>query len=181
MIFVYIIFTILVITIIIASFYLIAHNNFENYKIRINEAEENINNILNKRFDLLNKSNEIIKKELCTEDEVLKTISNIRSSKLDNYELDEKLYSSIEEFYNYSEEYIELKNNDEYTKIEIELIESEAEISALKEYYNDIVKKYNELVIKIPFNLVAKIKKYNEKKLFIIEDHTELINNLKQR
>ena len=181
MIILYIVFFILVIAIIITAFTLLALNNFENYNIRVTEAETNIEATLNKRFDLLNKSNEVIKKELNTEDEVLKTVTNMRSSKLNNFELDEKLYGAMEEFYNYSDEYLELKNNDDYTKIEIDLIETEAEILALKEYYNDIAKKYNELVNKVPFNLVAKIKKYNEKQIFVINDHTELISNLKQR
>ena len=163
MVIIYIIFFILVIGIILTSFILYSLNCFDNYVIRINEAETNIESALNKRFDLLNKSNEVIKEELSIEEDVLNTITNIRSIKLNNFELDEKLYEVIEEFYNYSEEYIDLKINDDYTKIEIELIESEAEILALKEYYNDIVKKYNE------------------KEQFIIKDHTELINNLKQR
>lgn len=181
MIILYVVFFILVIAIIVTAFTLLALNNFENYNIRVTEAETNIEATLNKRFDLLNKSNEVIKKELNTEDEALKTVTNMRSSKLNNFELDEKLYEAMEEFYNYSDEYLELKNNDEYTNIEIDLIETEAEISALKEYYNDIAKKYNELVNKIPFKVVAKIKKYNEKQLFVINDHTELINSLKQR
>ncbi len=176
---VYIIFIVLVIIILVTTFIIVALDNFQNYIIRINEAEANIEATLNKRFDLLNKSTDVIKNYINTEDDVLKTISNIRSQKLNNFELDKKLYDSIQEFHDYSETNIVLKEDDDYTKIEIDLIESESEILSLKEYYNDIIIKYNGLLNKFPFSLVAKIKKYNEKESFEIEDHLELINSLK--
>lgn len=178
----YILFVIIILTIITTSFIIIANNNFNEYNIRINEANENIDNTLKKRYDLLNKSIDIIKKVLVKDDDdIIKTITEIRSKKLDNYELDKKLYLAIEEFNNYTDEYIELNDNNDYNKIQINLINSETDIIALKEYYNDNVKKYNKLINKIPFNLIAKFKKYEEKQLFDIEDHKELIDNLKQR
>ena len=181
MVFIYILFVILILGIVIISFTLIASNNFNEYIIRINEAEKNIENVLSKRYDYLNKGNDIIKDEINSEEETINTISTIRSQNLNNFELDKKLYSAIEEFYEYSEEYIDLKNNQDYTNIEINIIESESEVLALKEYYNDIVKKYNLLIEKMPYNIFGKIKKYTEKKLFEIEDHSILINNLKER
>ena len=41
--------------------YVNIYNNYQNYIIRINEAEAFIDTTLRKRFDLLNKSIEIIK------------------------------------------------------------------------------------------------------------------------
>ena len=175
----YIIFAISIVAIIILSFVALSLNAFEAYVIRINEAEANIESTLNKRFDLLNKSNDIIKKNIEINDDALKTITSIRSQKLDNFELDKRLYKAIEEFHEYSEENIDLKDNDEYNKIEIDLIESESEIVSLKKYYNDIVLKYNELVNKPLYKITAKAKNYKLKDNFEIEDHLDLINSLK--
>lgn len=179
MIIVYILFSFLVIVILLSAFFILATDNFQSYLIRINESETNIESTLNKRFDLLNKSNDIIKKELDIEDEPLKIITNIRSKKLNNFELDKSLFAAIDEFHELSEDNIELKSNDDYTKIEIELIDTEASILSLKKYYNDIVKKYNELIESFPFKIVAKIKKLEQKDLFIIEDNIEVVNKLK--
>ncbi len=176
---IYILFIIILIIGIITTFFIVTIDNFQEYIIRINEAEANIETTLNKRFDILNKSTDIIKNVIDSDDEVLKTIANIRSQKLNNYELDKELYHGIEEFHEYAEINTELKETDDYTKTEINIIESEAEIIALKEYYNDIVIKYNELVSNFPTSLVAKIKKYYIKDIFEIEDHLELINSLK--
>ncbi len=176
---IFILFIIILIGGIITAFAVVTIDNFQEYIIRINEAEANIETTLNKRFDILNKSADIIKSVIDSDDDILKTITNIRSQKLNNYELDKELYNGIEEFHEYAETNIELKENDDYTKSEINIIESEAEIIALKEYYNDIAIKYNELVSNFPTSLIAKIKKYELKEIFEMEDHLELINSLK--
>jgi len=181
MIIVYILFILVLLSAGLITFIIITLDSFKEYNIRINEAEANIEATLNKRFDLLNKSTDIIKKELNTEQDTLKTIEKIRSQKLDNFELDKELYCAIEEFHDYSLNYENFKNNDDYTKTEIKLIESESEIIALKKYYNDIIDKYNDLVNSFPSSLIAKIKKFHNKKSFELEEHSNLISLLKQK
>ena len=44
--------------------FIATYNHFQDYIIRINEAEVNIDSILRKRFDLLNKSVGIIKNNI---------------------------------------------------------------------------------------------------------------------
>ena len=95
MIAIYILFFILIIAILLIAFFILATDKFQAYIIRINEAETNIDSTLNKRYDLLNKANDIIKKELNLEIEPISIITNIRSKKIDNYELDKKLNSAI--------------------------------------------------------------------------------------
>lgn len=181
MVIVYILFAAFIIIGVITVFVVITLDNFKGYIIRINEAEANIESTLNKRFDLLNKSIDIIRNITEKEGDILDTIVNIRSQKLDNFELDKQLYKAIEQFHEYATESAVVKENDEYNKIEINLIESEAEIIALKKYYNDIVIEYNSIVTKFPSLIVAKIKKYHTKQEFEFEDHSELINSLKEK
>lgn len=149
------------------------YNKFEELIIRINEAEANIDAILNKRFDLLNKSIGIIKSNTKTNKEVLEDIVKLRSRKLNNFELDKELNSSYKEFKYFADNFEKLKENNSFTKIEIDLIESEANIVALKKYYNDVVTQYNDLLHKFPGNIVAKIKKYTKKDIFDIEKTEE--------
>ena len=83
------------------------YNNFQKYIIRINEAEANIDSNLRKRFDLLNKSINIIKAncELAEDIEVLSSINKLRSKKLSNFELDRSLYDVINDFNSYKQNY----------------------------------------------------------------------------
>lgn len=154
------------------------YNRFQDYIIRINEAEVNIDATLRKRFDLLNKSIGIIKENTKTEDNILDIIVKLRSKKLTNFELDRSLYDAINEFHIIKDKYPELQSCKEFLKIDINLIESESEIVGLRKYYNDIITDYNKLVKSFPSNLIAIIKKYKIKEYFdgsSIENEKETI------
>ena len=142
------------------------YNHFQDYIIRINEAEVNIDATLRKRFDLLNKSIGIIKANIKSDEPILEDIVKLRSKKLTNFELDRGLYDAINEFHAIKEKYDELQTNEEFVKIDIGLIESESEIVGLRKYYNDIITDYNKLVKSCPSNIIAIIKKYKTKDYF---------------
>ena len=142
------------------------YNHFQDYIIRINEADVNIDAVLRKRFDLLNKAVGIIKANINSDEEVLEGIIKLRSKKLTNFELDRNLYDAINEFHALKEKYPNLQTNEEFMKIDINLIESESEIVGLRKYYNDIITDYNKLVKSCPSNIIAIIKKYKTKNYF---------------
>lgn len=165
--------TILIIT--LASFFIIfilgllianTYNNFQNYIIRINEAEANIDSTLRTRFDLLNKSIDIIKANTKINEDIMTIIVKLRSRKLSNFDLDRKLYEGIKEFNKHKEEHPELKKSEVFTRIDISLSESEAEIIAFRKYYNDIITDYNKLVKRFPSNIIALIFKFKPKLYF---------------
>jgi len=171
--------SIFIISCFILIWYISIYNRYQNYIIRINEAEANIDSTLRKRFDLLNKSIAIIKSNT-EEEKVLDIISNLRSKKLTNFELDRKLYEAINEFSKYKEDYPKLKKNEEYMKVDLGLSETEAEIVASRKYYNDIITDYNKLVRTFPSNMVAKISKYKVRTYFDGKDmEDEIVNDFK--
>lgn len=170
--FIYCIFIVIIICF-IGIWFATSFNKYQTYIIRMNEAEANIDSTLRKRFDLLNKSINIIKTSAKIEENIMENIENLRSQKLSNFDFDRKLYDLINEFNKYKELYPELKQNDNFVKIDIELGESEAEIVAFRKYYNDIVTDYNKLVHKFPSNLVGFICKYNHKNYFDGKDMTD--------
>ena len=174
--FIYILITCIVICLILIC-YVHIYNIFQTYIIRINEAEAFIDTTLRKRFDLLNKSIGVIKKNSQSKDDILKSLTKLKSQKLSNFELDRKLYDAINEFNEYKESIEELKNNEEFLKIELGIFESEAEIVAARKYYNDIITDYNKLVRKFPTMIVAKMSKYELKTYFDGKDMTDDVTN----
>lgn len=142
------------------------YNHFQDYIIRINEADVNIDAVLRKRFDLLNKSIGIIKANINSEENILEDVVKLRSKKLTNFELDRNLYDAINEFHALKEKYPELQTNEEFMKIDINLMESESEIVGLRKYYNDIITDYNKLVKSVPSNIIAIVKGYKTKDYF---------------
>lgn len=156
------------------------YNKFQNYMIRINEAEVEIDSILRKRFDLLNRSINIINANAKVGKDVLEIIVKLRSRKLSNFELDRILYDAINEFNLYREEYPELNQVECFMKVVTSLSESETEIYALRKYYNDVISDYNKLVRKIPSNLIAKMFKYPLKSYFDGKNlNDEVVNDFK--
>ena len=162
-----------VLTVLIALLIISAYNQFQAYIIRINEAEANIDAVLRKRFDLLNKSIEVIKSVTKIEANVLSQVEKLKSKKLSNFELDRKLYDGIKEFNKYKEEYPKLKSNESFVKIDVDLNESEAEITAFRKYYNDIITDYNKMVKTFPTNIIAIIFKFKPKFYFDGKDMTD--------
>ena len=155
-------------------------NQFQVLIIRINEAEANIDAVLRKRFDLLNKSIDVIKANTKTENDVLEQIMKLRSRKLSNFDLDRKLYDGLKEFEKYKEEYPKLKSVESFMKIDIALNESEAEIVAFRKYYNDIITDYNKLVKSFPTNIIALIFKFKSKLYFDGKDRNdEIVDDFK--
>ena len=172
---------IFIVVCVILIWYISTYNYFQNYIIRINEAEAFIDTTLRKRFDLLNKSIGIIKANIKDKkEEVLEIIVKLRSRKLSNFELDRQLYDAINEFNQYKESCESLKNSETFLKIELGLFESESEIVAARKYYNDIITDYNKLVRRFPSNLVAKISGYKDKPYFDGKNmNDDIINDFK--
>lgn len=157
---------IIIVICLILIFLAATYNHFQDYIIRINEADVSIDAVLRKRFDLLNKSIGIIKANIKEDKEILEIIPKLRSQKINNFELDRGLYDAINEFHSLKEKYEKLQNNKELIKIEINLMESESEIVGLRKYYNDIVTDYNKLVKTAPSNIIAMFKGYKAKDYF---------------
>ena len=157
-----------------------SYNQFQVLIIRINEAEANIDAVLRKRFDLLNKSIDVIKENTKTKEDVLEQIVKLRSRKLSNFELDRKLYDALKEFEKFKEKYPKLKTAESFMKIDIALNESEAEIVAFRKYYNDIITDYNKLVKSFPTNIIALFFKFKSKLYFDGKDmNDEIVDDFK--
>lgn len=158
--------SIVIVVCLILIVYVTIYNKLQEYIIRINEAEVEIDTILRKRFDLLNKSIRIIKANTDIEGEILELIVKLRSRKLTNFELDRQLYDAINEFNDYREKYPKLKESDNFIKIELGLTESEAEITACRKYYNDIITDYNRIIKTFPGTVVAHFSNFKERNYY---------------
>ena len=64
--------------------------------------------------------------------------------------------------------------------VELSLNETEAEIGALRKYYNDIITDYNKLVRTFPSNIVAKLSKCPVRAYFDGKDmNDDIVNDFK--
>ena len=71
----------LIIVCMLLIWFITGYNTFQNYIIRINEAENFIDTTLRKRFDLLNKSINIIKSNIDSNEKILPRVIELKSKK----------------------------------------------------------------------------------------------------
>ena len=146
--------------------YSIYNNKLSFLNVKINTVEEKINSTLIKRKELIKESEKIIKETLNTDKEIYQGLGELSNSKIDMMELDKKLLVYINEFYLIKDKYKKLKKSEEFNKVFISISETEDNLNAYKEYYNDTIQKYNKLIKTFPMSIVSLFKRRKEKLFF---------------
>lgn len=170
-----------IILFIMIIYVIIVYNKFQQFIIRINEAEGQIDENLRKRFDLLNRSISIIKANVEIDEDFLEDIVKLRSRKLSSFDLDRRLTSSMNEFYNINEQYSsQLSQIDSFRNLCIDLAITEEQLTSTKIYFNNVITQYNKLIRIFPSNVIGKLFKYSEKTFFDTKNmYDEIYNDFK--
>ena len=152
--------------------YAIIYNYFQEYIIRINEAEAEIDNTLRSKYDFINKCVSIIKGNIeeNKEKDFFDNVIKMRHMKLSNFDFDRKLVELNHRLVEIYEEHNGKIDNDEIKKILKDITDKDNTLASLKEYYNKNISKYNRLIRSFPTNIIASICKYKEKLYFDRKD-----------
>lgn len=157
-------------------FYATIYNKFQDYIIRINEVESNIDTNLRHKYDSLNRALPIIKGNMKDKNdgkEIFGDIVKLRSRKMGNFELYRVLTKTELELNSLREEYPDIEKSDEIKKIIKQVKDLDIDIENEVDYYNDNITIYNSLVKKFPSNIIAMIGKYKEKLFFDRKDMSD--------
>jgi hypothetical protein len=153
---------------IIISFYIVYKNKFRLINIKIKNAEENINQILNDKHQNLIKIHDLIK-EKKEDNTAFDEINDIKCDELDSFELNNKLSKFDKDVF----EIIDYEKNIIFDDEEQKIFEDYANINvsclASMKYYNDNVIIYNKLITSKPANIIAKLRHYKKKELYTNE------------
>ena len=177
---------IIVLVLFIISFvfviFVLKYNDYQLKLIKIDEAENNIDILLEKKFELFSRSVSIIKneKKKYEKEDILININKIKNMKLNNFEFNEELKKIEREFCEILDLDKELMNNNSIISIKNDLMDIENDLMAAIKFYNENVTLYNCLVKYFPSNLVGFIFKYKTK-LFYSEEKEESFEILKKK
>ncbi len=164
----YIILLIVIITIIFIYKLKDVTKDFNSILVRIHDGENEIDELLNRKGNILNEVCEEINE--LNENRVFSSVAKITKKNIDSLKLDRELsevYSELKEYLLVNKSFIpeeELKN-----KIDA-LEELETNLDATKLFYNDNSTIFNELLDKFPSSLVARKKGYDFKFLYTFEE-----------
>lgn len=148
------------------------YNSLVQSKIKVDNAWSQIDVQLQRRFDLIPNFVETVKGYMTHEKETFTKISELRASWANTqsvYEkanLDNQLSTALKTIMAVSENYPELKSNQNFADLSEELRNTENKISFSRQFYNDTVTMYNTKLQVFPSNIIAGIFNFKAHDLF---------------
>jgi len=166
---------ILAIVAVIVIWVISTYNNLVKSRIKVDNAWSQIDVQLQRRFDLIPNFVETVKGYMTHESETLTKIAELRtswancSSVADKAKVDGELSGALKTIMAVSENYPELKANQNFSELSEELRNTENKISFSRQFYNDSVTIYNTQLEVFPSNIVANFGNFKARELFKIE------------
>lgn len=151
---------------------LIQYNMLVKTKKRVEQEASTIDVYLTQRFDLIPNLVECVKAYTEHEEELLEKITKMRAQYMNTKDLEEgeKLDSECNKLIAYIENYPDLKASEQYLLLQKKLSKIESQLQAARRLYNSAVTTYNTKISLVPINIIAKIFKFKEAKLFEIDE-----------
>jgi len=175
---------ILGIVVVLVIYVISVYNSLKVIENRVENAWSQIDVQLQRRFDLIPNFVETVKGYMNHESETFEKIASLRTSWANTQSVSEKanidnqLSSTLKTIMAVSENYPELKANQNFSELSEELRNTENKISFSRQFYNDTVTKFNDKVELFPNNIIAGIFNFKEKDLFKAEND-EVRKNVK--
>ena len=145
--------------------FIVYGNRFNFAIIKINEAESNLDILLNRKLDLLQRTIPVIKKELKLE-EFMVELDGVLEANLNHFQLNEILKTEYDELFKTLDENEKLFKSESLNRILRDLNDNEEAIIGSIKFYNDNVVIFNHLVSSFPSKIVALFKRYKRKDFY---------------
>jgi LemA protein len=162
--------------IIFVVWFISAYNNgitLKNYK---NEAFATMDVYLKKRWDLIPNLLETTKGYAEHEKEVFEKVTQLRNQNYTNMSDDEKvglnkqLSFGLSKLLAVAENYPDLKANENFNNLALELSNIEGEIASARKYYNGTVREFNNYLEYFPTNIIGAIFRFEKGSFFEIDE-----------
>jgi LemA protein len=131
---------------------------------------------LRRRYDLIPNLVETVKGYAKHEREVFEKVTLARTSAInagtvkDQAQAENMLNGALKSLFAVAENYPELKANQNFLQLQEELSGTESKIAYARQFYNDMVMKFNQKQQVFPANLIANAFGFKEKEYFEIEE-----------
>lgn len=161
----------------IAAFFIITYNGLITLKNKCEEGWADIDTQLKRRYDLIPNLVETVKGYAKHEGDTLEKVVQARSSAMNAGSVAEKeaaenmLSKTLKSIFALSENYPELKANENFQQLQSTLTEIEEHIQLSRRYYNATVRDFNTKQEVFPNNLVAALAKFSKREFFQADDN----------
>ena len=156
---------ILIIVVLVIAIYITAYNGLQRAKIYTEESWSQIDVQLKRRNDLIPNLVETVKGYAKHESETFEKVVQLRNQltqiPADNHEetlkVSNEITDSLKTIFALSENYPDLKANENFLKLQEELTNTENKIAYSRQLYNSSAAQFDQRLLTFPSNIVAKI------------------------
>ena len=165
----------LIIIVLLVVWIISIYNGLIKSRQKVDNAWSQIDVQLQRRFDLIPNFVETVKGYMTHESETFEKITALRTSWANSTtvgekaKLDGELSGALKTIMAVSENYPELKANQNFSELSEELRNTENKISFSRQFYNDSVTMYNTKLELFPSNIVAGMFNFQKRDLFAAE------------
>ena len=166
----------IIVVILIVLWIIFAYNGLIRKKMKTENAWGQIDVQLQRRFDLIPNLVNCVKGYMQHEEDVLTKVTELRTSWAnakgpdEKINLDNQLNGALKTIMAVSENYPDLKANQNFSELQEELRNTENKISYSRQFYNDSVTIFNTALSVFPTNIIASIFGFKPASLFVVTD-----------
>lgn len=162
----------LIIVVVIVLFIILLYNSLIRLRNQVRNSWAQIDVQLKRRNDLIPNLVESVKGYMKHEKSVLENVTKARSAILkaetvaDKAKASNMLSQTLKSLFAVSENYPQLKANENFLQLQEELTGTENKIAYSRQHYNDIVMVFNTKIETFPNNIFAKQLNFKQEALF---------------
>ncbi len=167
---------ILIIVVLFALVFAGFYNRFVKLTTRVKEAWSDISVQLKRRYDLIPNLIETVKGYVTHERETLEKVTEARTQAMgaqtveEHAQAENMLSGALKSLFAVSENYPDLKANQNFLELQRELTDTENKIQAARRFYNTNVRDLNISVDSFPSNIVAGIFDFKKSDFFELKE-----------
>jgi len=169
-------FIFLIIIVVIALYVVGLYNSLVTLRNRCDNAWAQVDVQLKRRYDLIPNLVETVKGYAKHEREVFEKVTQARNMAIaasgvkDQGAAENMLSGALKSLFAVAEAYPELKANQNFLMLQEELAGTESKIAYARQFYNDVVMKFNTKQQIFPSNIIAGMFQFKLKEYFEIEE-----------
>jgi len=159
------------------------YNGLIKGRIHTQEAWADIDTQLKRRYDLIPNLVNTVKGYAQHEEKVFTEVTEARTAAMANQgnpaeqaKTENMLQSALKSLFAVAENYPELKANQNFQQLQMELADTENKIQASRRFYNGTVRDYNTKCETIPSSIIANMFGFKKKEFFEIEEEAQREN-----
>lgn len=161
---------------VIVLFVILTYNGLVGGRNRVDESWSGIDVQLKRRHDLIPNLVETVKGYAAHEASVFENVIKARTAATsastpgDVQQAENLLTGALRQVFALSEAYPDLKANQNFLDLQVQLSDTEDKIQAARRIYNGNTRSYNTKLQSFPANIVAGMFNFTEREFFEIED-----------